>query len=207
MSNNEHTNREGIIGNSKISVGRFTYGYDNVQIHTLFEGAPLNIGSFCSLAPNITILLGMNHRTDWLTTFPFGHVFKEHLGNSDIEGHPTTRGAVNIGHDVWIGRGSTIMSGVSIGNGAVIAANSHVVKDVAPYSIVGGNPARHIRFRFDQANIDFLLNLKWWDFPTETIKSIAPLLCAAPSDNNLFALQQVAAMLSPANNSEAAQDR
>lgn len=84
--------------------------------------------------------MGGNHRTDWLTTYPFGHIHKDIFTNFSGVGHPATKGSVVIGNDVWIGTNVTIMSGVSIGDGAVIANNSHVVKDVLPYSIVGGNP-------------------------------------------------------------------
>lgn len=127
------------------------------------EGAQLKIGNFCSIASNITVLLGGNHRTDWVTTYPFGHC-KNFPDVAPVKGHPKTNGNVVIGNDVWIGSGATIMSGVTIGDGAVIAANSHVVKDVAPYSIVGGNPAKHIKFRFTEEQIKSLLQIQWWNW-------------------------------------------
>lgn len=169
-----------VYGKSNITVGRFTYGFENLTIRQWNEGAALKIGSFCSLAVNINIFLGGNHRTDWITTFPFGHIYEDELGGSDIVGHPSTKGDLIIGNDVWIGAGATIMSGVKIGDGAVIAANACVVKDVPPYHIVGGNPAKILKKRFDQEIIEILLQLKWWDWEIGNIKEIIKILSAQP---------------------------
>jgi acetyltransferase-like isoleucine patch superfamily enzyme len=182
---NNDVTRTGVMGESQISVGRFTYGFENISIRQWNEGAALKIGSFCSLANNINIFLGGNHRTDWITTFPFGHIFQDELGGEDILGHPSTKGDVIIGNDVWIGSGVTIMSGIKIGDGAVISANACVVKDVLPYHIVGGNPAKLIKQRFDNEIIDSLLVLKWWDLPVSNIKNISKKLCSKP-DNELL---------------------
>jgi len=109
----------------------------------------IRIGKFCSIAHDVTFILG-NHRVDWVSTYPFSVFFDE---ASHITGHPLSNGDINIGNDVWIGKFSTIISGISIGNGAVIAANSFVTKDVPPYAIVSGNPAKNyshaIRCRTD----------------------------------------------------------
>ena len=172
--------KTGVIGKSHISVGRFTYGFDNLSIRQWGEGAALKIGAFCSLANSINIFLGGNHRTDWITTFPFGHIYQDELGGSDIVGHPSTKGDVVIGNDVWIGSGVTIMSGIHIGDGAVISANSCVIKDVAPYHIVGGNPAKSVKQRFDDDIVDLLLRLKWWDLPIKDIKEITKMLSSKP---------------------------
>lgn len=180
MINN--VSRTGLIGKSPISLGRYTYGFENVQIRQWNEGASLTIGSFCSIASNITIYLGGNHRTDWITTFPFGHIFRDELGGDEIQGHPSTNGNVIIGNDVWIGSNVTIMSGITIGDGAVLATNGVVTRDVSPYEVVGGNPARHIKFRFDSDLIEVLTTLKWWDLPIEVIKEVSPLLCSRPSE-------------------------
>lgn len=168
------------IGNSRVSIGRFTYGLENLTIHQSGEGASLTIGNFCSLASSISIFLGGNHRTDWITTFPFGHIFADELGGLEIKGHPVSNGDIQIGNDVWIGNGVSIMSGVTIGDGAVIAARSVVAKDVSPYEIVGGNPARHIKQRFSPDIVALLLQLKWWDLSASQVKSIAPDLSTAP---------------------------
>ncbi|HEX2941120.1 MAG TPA: CatB-related O-acetyltransferase [Rhodopila sp.] len=183
--------RYGKIENSTIEIGRFTYGFENLTVRQWGEGAKLQIGSFCSLAGSITIFLGGNHRVDWATTFPFGHIFTDELGGNGIKGHPATKGDVVIGHDVWIGHGVTIMSGVTIGNGAVLATNATVVKHVAPYEIVGGNPARLIRDRFDKNIVDLLMHLRWWDLPLEFIRLIARDLSTEPTCEKLsFIIQK-----------------
>lgn len=121
------------------SIGRFTYGSPLV----MFDSPDINlkIGSFCSIAGGVAIFLGGNHRIDYTTTFPFNFVFEEFCG---FKGHPASKGDVIIGNDVWIGSCAVILSGVTIGDGAVIGANSIVTKDVEPYSVVAGNPARKI---------------------------------------------------------------
>ncbi len=173
------------LGKSRLFVGCFSYGMHNFKIMQWGEGATLSIGRFCSIAKDVTIFLGGNHRTDWVSTFPFGHVFTDQLGSEKVEGLPTSRGDVIVGNDVWIGDGTTIMSGVAIGDGAVVAANSHVVKNVAPYSIVGGNPAVLIRYRFDSSIIEKLLILRWWDLPIEEIRKLASELSACPDEKSL----------------------
>lgn len=170
-----------IIGNSEVIVDRYTYGHDNISIYQWGEGASLRIGSFCSISTDIKVFLGGNHRVDWITTFPFGSVFIDDLGERPGPGHPTTNGDVIIGHDVWIAAGVTIMSGVKIGSGAILAANSHVVNDVHPYEIVGGNPAKHIRWRFHKNIIDLLLKLEWWTLPPDTIKQLSGQLSQSPT--------------------------
>jgi acetyltransferase-like isoleucine patch superfamily enzyme len=180
--------RVGVIGASPISVGRYTYGFENITIKQWNEGAALEIGSFCSIARDIVIFLGGNHRTDWVTTFPFGHVYKDELGDKKFMGHPSTKGDVLIGHDVWIGSGVTIMSGVKIGDGAVLSANACCVKDVHPYHIVAGNPSCSIKQRFDDEIIELLLDLKWWNFPIPIIRNITEKLCSRPDKNLLIEL-------------------
>jgi len=149
---------------SEYCIGRFTYGEPTVMN---WGEASLEIGSFCSISTNVTILVGGNHRTDWVTTFPFSALWE---GYHDITGHPATNGNVIIGNDVWIGTGVTILSGVTIEDGAVIGAGSVVTKNVAPYTIVAGNPARLIRKRFDDDLIDKLLKIKWWEWNVERIR-------------------------------------
>lgn len=170
----------GAAGPSKISVGRFTYGHDRLTVRQWGEGAELRVGSFCSFAEKITIVLGGNHRSDWVSTYPFGHIFEEQFGSTRATGHPTTNGDVVIGDDVWIGIGATVMSGITIGPGAIVAANAHVVRDVEPYAIVGGNPAELIRRRFDAEIIALLLQLQWWTLPVSEIRQIVPLLSQVP---------------------------
>ena len=145
------------------------------------EGKKVIIGKFCSFAGGITIFLGGNHRTDWISTYPFGHKFQEVFGTQKAVGHPASQGDVVIGNDVWIGQSSSIISGVSIGDGAVIAAHSHVCNHVEPYSIVGGNPARHIRYRFDLEIRYLLCKLRWWDLSVAEITEIRDHLNNPPT--------------------------
>jgi acetyltransferase-like isoleucine patch superfamily enzyme len=180
--------RRAVLGNSRIRIGRFPYGNEHLSVRQWGEGASLTIGSFCSISSAIHVFLGGNHRTDWSTTFPFGHIFEQELGGAGIPGHPATRGDVNIGNDVWIAHGVTIMSGVTVGDGAVLGANSTLVKDVAPYEIVGGNPAMHIKYRFPEEVRNLLLALRWWDLPVQTIRQIAHELLAPPSVERLQSL-------------------
>lgn len=175
-------------GNSQIEVGRFTYGDNQLRVREWGEGASLKIGRFCSLADDITIFLGGGHRTDWITTFPFGHIFTDELGGKGIVGHPVSKGDVRIGNDVWIASGATILAGVTIGDGAVIAARSVVVRDVAAYSIVGGNPAKPIAARFAPPIPALLAELRWWDFDAATVRGLTRELSAAPDEATLRAL-------------------
>jgi acetyltransferase-like isoleucine patch superfamily enzyme len=161
--------------------GKYSYGMDGIILHHWGEKTYLRIGSFCSIADKVEIFLGGNHKTDWFTTYPFGHINQTTFSFSNSE-HPGTNGDVIIGNDVWIGYGASIMSGVKIGHGAVIAAKAHVTKDVEPYTIVGGNPAREIRKRFSPEIISILLQLKWWDWEDSKIQKYLPLLCSSDEE-------------------------
>jgi acetyltransferase-like isoleucine patch superfamily enzyme len=160
-----------------MSYGRGTYGTPNIRIHSWGEESKLVVGNFCSIAGNVNVYLGGNHRTDWVTTFPFGHMHQHVFNKFNGSGHPTTKGDVIIGNDVWIGANVTIMSGVTVGDGAVIATNSHVVKNVDSYSIVGGNPAKFIKYRFTSEQIEELLKIQWWNWEDYKINEYTPLLC------------------------------
>lgn len=159
------------------SIGKYTYGQNNIKIYYWGEGTWLHIGSFCSIAENVHVFLGGDHRTDWATTYPFGHINQRVFNEFDGKGHPQTKGDVKIGNDVWIGANVTIMSGIEIGDGACIASNSVVTKDVGPYCIVGGNPAKHIRTRFEDPVVKQLIELKWWDMDDYFINKMTPYLC------------------------------
>lgn len=196
--------KEAPLGNGSIEVGRFTYGYEGITCREWGEGANVTIGSFCSISDNVQILLGGQHRIDWITTFPFGQVFEDEFGGEEIEGHPQSNGDVSIGSDVWIGSGTTILSGVNIADGAVIGANSTVTKDVGPYEIWAGNPAVCVRKRFDDEIIAALMDLKWWNLPEELIKEMAPLLCMQPNKGLLEGLKAVVDDLVVFENEDAA---
>lgn len=154
------------------AIGRHSYG--DLRVRSWGEGTQLIIGAFCSIAAGVKIFLGGEHRVDWTTTFPFPELWRNSAGF--IPGHPLTKGDVMIGNDVWIGTEALIMSGVRIGDGAVIGARSVITKDVPPYAIVAGNPARLIRYRFDQATIDKLVRLAWWDWKDERISELLPIM-------------------------------
>ena len=154
-----------------VEIGDFTYG--NPSILSWEEGNKLKIGKFCSIASDVTIFLGGEHRSDWVTTYPFNALLKSY---NNIKGHPKSKGDVVIGNDVWIAMGATILSGVTIGDGAIVGANSLISKDVEPYSIVGGNPGKLIRYRFDSKIIKELLEIKWWNKKLDEIAEIIPLL-------------------------------
>jgi acetyltransferase-like isoleucine patch superfamily enzyme len=161
--------------------GLYSYGKENITVHYGGHGYNVYIGNFCSIALNLNIYVGGNHRTDWITTYPFGYLHLSVFNTIDAKEHDhskVTKGNVIIGNDVWIGNNVTIMSGVTIGDGAVIANNSHVVKNVPAYTIVGGNPAKHIRKRFSDEQIESLVNIKWWNWPVEKINENAKLLCS-----------------------------
>lgn len=158
-----------------MSIGKYSYG--RPTYNEMNDEAELIIGKFCSIGNGVNIFLGGNHRIDWITTYPFGHIHKNIFNKFNGVGHPRTKGNVVIGNDVWIGSNATIMSGIKIGDGSVIANNSHVVKDVEPYSLVGGNPAKHIRYRFTQEQIKDLLDIQWWNWEDEKINDFTKILC------------------------------
>ena len=151
-------------------IGKGTYG--KPFILSWGERATIKIGAYCSIADGAMIFLGGNHRPDWVTTYPLNY----HFNKGDVVGHPATNGDVIIGNDVWIGLGATILSGVTIGDGVVVATQSLVAKDIPPYTIVGGNPAREIKKRFSDDIINRLLNIKWWNWEDEKIKMAMPFL-------------------------------
>lgn len=160
-------------------VGSNTYGHDGIKIIHSGEGKTLRIGKFCSIAEGVVVFLGANHRVDWFTTYPFGHIRQSVFTKVKKDnGHPATKGDVIIGNDVWVATNAVIMSGVRIGDGAVIGAYSVVTKDVPPYTIVAGNPAKQIRKRFSHEVINKLLELQWWDKSENDINEISDILCS-----------------------------
>ncbi len=149
---------------SRVTIGRYTSINGPA---TMIRAAinPVRIGNFCSVARQVTIQ-EFNHRTDGLSSY---HVFKN-IFNEGVEKDIESKGGIVIGNDVWVGANASLLSGVNIGHGAVIAANSVVSKDVPDYAIVAGVPAKVIKMRFDQSVIDRLLEIEWWEWSTEKIK-------------------------------------
>ncbi len=152
-------------------IGDWTYG--KPIIYHWNNETKLKIGKFCSIADGVRILVGGEHGNDWVSTYPFKAFFRS---VRDVKGSKFTKGDVIIGNDVWIGSQALILSGVTIGDGAIIGAGSIVCKDVAPYSIVAGNPASQIRLRFDENKINALLKMAWWNWPDAKIEAALPLL-------------------------------
>ena len=136
------------------------------------EQTRLIIGNYSSIGGNY--LLGGQHAIKHVTSFPFRINWR--LPGAGEDGNPAVRGDIVIGSDVWVTFGSYILSGVTIGDGAVVATGAVVAKDVPPYAIVGGNPAKVIKYRFTEEQIAALLEIKWWDWPEEEVREAVPYL-------------------------------
>jgi virginiamycin A acetyltransferase len=175
----------------QIGIGAWTYGRPKVRFPE--SGARLTIGRYGSIADGVEILLGGNHRTDWATTYPFAELAGLWPDATGLPGSHATRGDVAIGHDVWLGSQCMVLSGVTIGTGAVVAARAVVTRDVPPYAIVGGNPARLLRLRFDENRIAALLATRWWELPRESVNALLPLLMSERIDELIAALRSGAA--------------
>jgi len=181
-----------VLKGRNYQIGEHTYGRPSVVAVKYQPDRKLKIGKFCRIAGDVTIWVAETHASDMITEYPFcafpdifpdakypgrKYLRKENIGKSDVI----------IGNDVWIGSGATIMSGVTIGDGAVIGAKAVVTKDVEPYAIVAGNPARLIRKRFDEQTIQKLLEIRWWDWPIEKIRDNLNII----SSSNLSELEQL----------------
>ena len=169
------------VSNPKIIIGDYTYYDDledsenferNVLYHYSFSEDKLIIGKFCALATGIKFIMnGANHKISGFSTYPF-YIFGNGWDTvTPKENELPFKGDTIVGNDVWIGYKSTIMPGVKIGDGAIIAAKSVVTNDVPPYTIVGGNPAKIIKPRFDDDTIKKLLKIAWWDWEIELISA------------------------------------
>ncbi len=181
-----------IITNPNIIVGDYTYYDDfenpenflkNVKYHFDFTGDQLIIGKFCMIASGAEFIMnGANHLSDAISTYPFA-IFGNGWENAmDGKSYPS-KGNTEIGNDVWVGYKATIMPGVKIGDGAIIGSGSVVTKDVEPYAIVGGNPAKLIRKRFSDDQIKKLLELRWWDWDIEKITANVTSLTGTNFEN------------------------
>lgn len=168
------------VKNPYIEIGDYTYYDDpdgsenfekNVLYHFDFIGDKLKIGKFCAIAKGVQFIMnGAQHRTDTFSSYPFAifcEQWSEKLRHQPVGAPP--KGDTIIGNDVWLGRDATIMSGIHIGDGAIVAAKSVVVSDIPPYTVYGGNPAKFIKKRFSDEMIACLLKLQWWHWDIEKI--------------------------------------
>lgn len=169
------------VTNPNILVGEFTYIADSeFESHVThfypWSRGRLIIGKFCQIADGVEFVMNdANHQMNAVSTFPF-YTLEGWEAEAPALSDMPFKGDTVVGSDVWIGQNAVILPGVSIGDGAVIGANSVVGSDVAPYSIVVGNPARLLRKRFDDELIELLLRFRWWDKSTEEINGLIPLL-------------------------------
>ncbi len=178
MIDAESFDRYGVVNRVNVTIGKFTYGFSGVKIHNWdHDNLELKIGSFCSIGSNLNVLMSGEHKINTFTTYPFNHPkFLNELGGDGVSWKSFSKGNIVIQDDVWIGFNCTILSGVTIGYGAIIGANSVVTKNVEPYTIVAGNPAKIVRKRFDDDIVKSLLNLKWWDLDVSIIKDISDII-------------------------------
>jgi len=152
--------------------GKHTYGPEPKIVGVPEIAIGSKIGKFCSIAENLQFIVRGSHMIDWVTTYPFQAVWGMDVPLHDLPPHTP----ITIGNDVWIAANVKIKQGVTIGDGAILATECFVTKDVPPYALVGGNPAKIIKYRFTEEQIKDLLEIKWWDWEDEKIKSIVPLL-------------------------------
>lgn len=194
---------DAVVKNPAISVGAYTMYNDFVNDPTEFEknnvlyhypvnGDRLVIGKFCSIACGAKFLFtSANHAMRSLSTYPFPLFYEEwDTPVAEVSAAWDFKGDIVVGNDVWIGYEAVVLSGVHIGDGAIVGARAVVTKDVAPYTIVGGVPAKPIRRRFDQATVSKLEALRWWDLPRERLKELLPLVKKGDADELLAACGQ-----------------
>lgn len=189
------------VTNPNIIVGRHSYysgyyhghGFDDCARYLNPDRDDVDkliIGNFCSIGSGAVFMMAGNqgHRTDWISTFPFFYQDNHHF--SAAEDGFKRAGDTVIGNDVWIGSEAIIMAGVKVGDGAIIASRAVVTKDVAPYEVVGSNPAKHIKFRFSDEQISKLSEMQWWHWSDQQLSGAMPLLCSADIDGLYHYWQQ-----------------
>jgi acetyltransferase-like isoleucine patch superfamily enzyme len=166
---------QSLVRAGRVSMGRQTYGLPEVLTFGGDTKTCLRIGNYVSIGHDVQFLLGGNHRVDWITTFPL----RRRLGlpGAHDDGHPASKGDVVIGNDVWLGLGAKILSGVVIGDGAVVGAHAVVTRSVRPYAIVAGSPAREVRRRFNDEQVERLLKVAWWNWSDSKVRTEVEQLC------------------------------
>lgn len=182
------------IQNSNIIAGKYSYYSGYYHGHSFDDCAryllpdrddvdKLIIGSYCSIGTGASFIMCGNqgHRHDWISSFPFFYMSEVECFHNSLDAFQPAGDTV-IGHDVWIGTEAMIMPGIKIGDGAVIGSRALVTKDVEPYTIVGGNPAKAIKKRFSEHHIELLLEMKWWEWDEKILKDAMSILCSADID-------------------------
>jgi virginiamycin A acetyltransferase len=177
-----------LIMAGNIEVGEYTYyddsnhpeDFEHVNVVYAFGPEKLIIGRYCALAEGVRFIMsGADHPMLGPSTFPFGTFGGDWAETTmDLVMDAPSRGDTVVGNDVWIGYRALVMPGITIGDGAVVAAGSVVVSDIPPYAIAGGNPAQVIRMRYDEADVDRLLRAAWWDWPVELVTEHARTIMA-----------------------------
>jgi len=185
LRDNLHAGYAKVYNPAKVEIGDFTYGFPIVR--SWGENARLKIGKFCSIGEHVQIYMGGNHHTDWLTTYPFNVLLKDQYPGIDGE-CAATKGDITIGNDVWIANDVMILSGVTIGDGAVIAAGAVVSRDIPPYSIAGGVPARTLKPRMEALSLA-VDGIHWWDWPLDKLAEAIPILMSG----DVYALKMMEA--------------
>ena len=167
----------------KISIGDYSYG--TIELDTYSSYCDIEIGRYTSIS-DIKMIIGGNHHTD-VTTYLFKGRFRGEL----VENDNFLPRSIKIGHDVWIGYGAMIMDGANIGTGAIIGAGAVVRRDVPPYSVVIGNPGTIVKYKFNEKEIDMLMESKWWDLPKEALLKIENLLYSKDIETFVSKVQEL----------------
>lgn len=167
------SDREVLIEQGLLQIGQ-PFSYGDFKVWAYERSGRVRIGRYCSIADAVELMPGGNRNHRLVSTYPFRILMD--LPGAYEDGQPWTKGDIVIGNDVWIGRGAAVLSGVTIGDGAVVAAYSVVTRDVRPYAIVAGVPAREVRRRFPDEDVERLLATRWWDLPEPEIRELAMLL-------------------------------
>jgi acetyltransferase-like isoleucine patch superfamily enzyme len=168
-----------LVRQGRVTYGAWSYGIPTIRTFD-HDNTCLKVGHYSSIGS--TILLGGEHAADRVTTFP--HRICMDMEGAGEDGFPVTTGDTVIGSDVWACYGSMLLSGVNVGDGAILAGGAMIVKDVPPFAIVGGNPAKVLKYRFSEPEIEAMLELRWWDWPDDEVRKAVPLL--ADKDASAF---------------------